>query len=132
MLDASNPEGVKAKKSKPQSRPAQRFWPESLANISPQVARQIGSSGAASKASRMSVDSPPAAASPGDNSNPASSSSAASKPVTVSFDSVGMPTTFLGVGQPMPVLTMDGSQPAQPVFLAASSAGECVVHVKIK
>lgn len=30
MLDASNPEGAKAKKSKIQSRPAQRFWPESL------------------------------------------------------------------------------------------------------
>ena len=30
MLDASNPEGPKAKKSKVQSRPAQRFWPESL------------------------------------------------------------------------------------------------------
>lgn len=30
MLDASNPEGPKAKKSKIQSRPAQRFWPENL------------------------------------------------------------------------------------------------------
>ena len=30
MLDASNPEGPKTKKSKIQSRPAQRFWPETL------------------------------------------------------------------------------------------------------
>ena len=30
MLDASNPEGPKAKKSKIQSRPAQRFWPDNL------------------------------------------------------------------------------------------------------
>lgn len=30
MLDASNPEGPKAKKSKIQSRPAQRFWPDTL------------------------------------------------------------------------------------------------------
>ena len=34
MLDASNPEGPKAKKSKPQqNRPVQRFWPENLANL---------------------------------------------------------------------------------------------------
>lgn len=30
MLDASNPEGPKAKKSKIQSRPATRFWPDTL------------------------------------------------------------------------------------------------------
>lgn len=30
MLDASNPEGPKTKKSKIQTRPAQRFWPENL------------------------------------------------------------------------------------------------------
>jgi hypothetical protein len=30
MLDAGNPDSHKAKKSKIQSRPAQRFWPESL------------------------------------------------------------------------------------------------------
>lgn len=30
MLDAGNPDAQKAKKSKIQSRPAQRFWPESL------------------------------------------------------------------------------------------------------
>ncbi|KAL9965448.1 hypothetical protein ACROYT_G029252 [Oculina patagonica] len=30
MLDASNPEGPKAKKSKMQTRPAQRFWPDNL------------------------------------------------------------------------------------------------------
>ncbi|KAJ8311829.1 hypothetical protein KUTeg_010614 [Tegillarca granosa] len=37
MLDASNPEQIKAKKSKPQNRPLQRFWPESIANIQPQI-----------------------------------------------------------------------------------------------
>ena len=36
MLEASNPEQVKTKKSKPQTRPLQRFWPESLANLQPQ------------------------------------------------------------------------------------------------
>lgn len=37
MLDASNPEQIKTKKSKPQNRPLQRFWPESIANIQPQI-----------------------------------------------------------------------------------------------
>ena len=32
MLDASNPE-QKVKKTKPQNRPVQRFWPENLANM---------------------------------------------------------------------------------------------------
>ena len=36
MLEASNPDQVKQKKSKPQNRPLQRFWPESLANYQPQ------------------------------------------------------------------------------------------------
>ncbi|XP_013401144.1 homeobox protein PKNOX2-like [Lingula anatina] len=37
MLDASNPEGSKAKKNKPQNnRPVQRFWPDSIANLQPQ------------------------------------------------------------------------------------------------
>ncbi|KAL5020067.1 hypothetical protein ScPMuIL_002959 [Solemya velum] len=37
MLDSSNPEQAKTKKSKPQNRPLQRFWPESIANIQPQL-----------------------------------------------------------------------------------------------
>lgn len=37
MLDASNPEPTKKAKSKPQNRPLQRFWPESIANIQPQL-----------------------------------------------------------------------------------------------
>lgn len=37
MLEASNPDQVKQKKSKPQNRPLQRFWPESLANYQPQI-----------------------------------------------------------------------------------------------
>ncbi|XP_071094991.1 homeobox protein PKNOX1-like [Haliotis cracherodii] len=37
MLDASNPETTKTKKSKPQTRPQQRFWPDSIANITPQL-----------------------------------------------------------------------------------------------
>jgi len=37
MLDASNPEQSKAKKPKTQHRPVQRFWPESIANIQPQL-----------------------------------------------------------------------------------------------
>ncbi|XP_063441313.1 homeobox protein PKNOX2-like isoform X1 [Mytilus trossulus] len=41
MLEASNPEQVKTKKSKPQTRPLQRFWPESLANLQPQIAPAI-------------------------------------------------------------------------------------------
>jgi hypothetical protein len=35
MLDASNPDQTKVKKNKPQNRPVQRFWPESIANIQP-------------------------------------------------------------------------------------------------
>ncbi|KAK3107226.1 hypothetical protein FSP39_009807 [Pinctada imbricata] len=37
MLDATNPEPTKKVKSKPQNRPLQRFWPESIANIQPQL-----------------------------------------------------------------------------------------------
>ena len=36
MLDSSDPTQAKAKKNKPQTRPMQRFWPESIANIQPQ------------------------------------------------------------------------------------------------
>ncbi|XP_041373353.1 homeobox protein PKNOX2-like [Gigantopelta aegis] len=47
MLDASNPDVTKVKKTKPQTRPQQRFWPESIANLQPQlpppVERQDGS-----------------------------------------------------------------------------------------
>ena len=37
MLDASNPDVAKVKKSKPQTRTQQRFWPESIANLQPQL-----------------------------------------------------------------------------------------------
>lgn len=37
MLDASNPDGSKAKKPKNQSRPVQRFWPENIATLQQQV-----------------------------------------------------------------------------------------------
>lgn len=45
MLDASNPEtNHKSKKSKTQSsRPVQRFWPENIASIQPQVQSPNGS-----------------------------------------------------------------------------------------
>ncbi|XP_061183972.1 homeobox protein PKNOX2-like isoform X1 [Saccostrea echinata] len=44
MLDASNPEPTKKAKSKPQNRPLQRFWPESIANIQPQLPTGIQAS----------------------------------------------------------------------------------------
>ena len=47
MLDASNPDQTKAKKIKPQNRPAQRFWPDSLTSLQ-QVAAQPGSNTAQS------------------------------------------------------------------------------------
>ena len=37
MLDASSPSENKAKKAKPQSRPVQRFWPDNIANLQPQL-----------------------------------------------------------------------------------------------
>ncbi|XP_064651451.1 homeobox protein PKNOX1-like [Lineus longissimus] len=37
MLDASNPDQTKVKKTKPQNRPVQRFWPENIANIQPKT-----------------------------------------------------------------------------------------------
>jgi len=41
MLDASNPDGSKAKKPKNQNRPVQRFWPENIATIQQQQAQQL-------------------------------------------------------------------------------------------
>ena len=110
MLDASNPEGAKTKKSKPQSRPAQRFWPESLANINPQVARQIGSGGA--KALQRSASSPPVASSPEEG-----------KPLNL--ETLVTPAAFVASAQNLqsvPVLTMDGSQQGQPVLLSNASS----------
>lgn len=37
MLDASNPDQAKVKKNKPQNRPLQRFWPDNIANLRPQM-----------------------------------------------------------------------------------------------
>ncbi|XP_036366964.1 homeobox protein PKNOX1-like isoform X2 [Octopus sinensis] len=37
MLDASNPDQAKVKKNKPPNRPLQRFWPENIANLRPQI-----------------------------------------------------------------------------------------------
>jgi len=41
MLDASNPEGAKTKKNKTPNRPVQRFWPENIANMQPEVAKAM-------------------------------------------------------------------------------------------
>lgn len=37
MLDASNPDQAKMKKNKLQNRPLQRFWPDNIANLRPQM-----------------------------------------------------------------------------------------------
>ncbi|KAK6173811.1 hypothetical protein SNE40_017205 [Patella caerulea] len=37
MMDAGNPDQAKAKKKQTPSQPKQRFWPESIANIQPQI-----------------------------------------------------------------------------------------------
>ncbi|XP_064604645.1 homeobox protein PKNOX1-like [Liolophura sinensis] len=37
MLDSSNPDQTKQKKSRPPSRPVQRFWPDKIANLQPQL-----------------------------------------------------------------------------------------------
>ena len=37
MLDSGGSGESKAKKSKPVTRPTQRFWPEAIANIQPQL-----------------------------------------------------------------------------------------------
>ncbi|XP_074652288.1 homeobox protein PKNOX1-like [Tubulanus polymorphus] len=43
MLDASNPEQAKVKKNRPQNRPLHRFWPDSIANITPQLSTTASS-----------------------------------------------------------------------------------------
>ena len=45
MLDASNPDGSKAKKPKNQNRPVQRFWPENIATMAQkgQLSKQVRS-----------------------------------------------------------------------------------------
>nr|XP_022326366.1 homeobox protein PKNOX2-like isoform X1 [Crassostrea virginica]XP_022326367.1 homeobox protein PKNOX2-like isoform X1 [Crassostrea virginica] len=56
MLDASNPEPTKKAKSKPQNRPLQRFWPESIANIQPQLPSGLQSSSVKAEGSTSVTD----------------------------------------------------------------------------